>query len=50
MQVFGLSLPLVEPGDDLPSMLLKGADQIGGLRDGDVVVVSSKVVATADGR
>ncbi len=50
MQVYGLSLPRVEPGDDLPTMLLKGADQIGGLRDGDIVVVSSKVVATADGR
>ncbi|MGC8816681.1 MAG: coenzyme F420-0:L-glutamate ligase [Candidatus Hadarchaeum sp.] len=50
MEVFGLSLPLVEPGDDLPSMILKAADQIGGLRDGDIVVVSSKVVAVAEGR
>lgn len=50
MQVMGLGLPIIEPGDDLPSMLLKAADQVGGLRNGDVVVVSSKVVATADGR
>jgi len=50
VQVLGLSLPLVEPGDDLPSMILRAADQIGGLRDGDIVVVSSKVVATAEGR
>lgn len=50
MEVLGLSLPLIEPGDDLPSMILKAAGQIGGLREGDVVVVSSKVVATAEGR
>jgi len=46
----GLSLPIVESGDDLPSMIVKAADQIGGMRDGDAVVVSSKVVATANGR
>lgn len=50
MEVLGLSLPLVEPGDDLPSLILKAADQIGGLHDGDVVVVASKVVAVAAGR
>lgn len=50
MRIIGLSLPLVEPGDDLPSLLLEAADQIGGLCDEDVVVVSSKVVAVASGR
>ncbi|MGQ9788645.1 MAG: coenzyme F420-0:L-glutamate ligase [Candidatus Hadarchaeaceae archaeon] len=50
MEVLGLNLPLVEPGDDLPSMILKAADQIGGLREGDIVVVSSKAVAAAEGR
>ncbi|MFH1820878.1 MAG: coenzyme F420-0:L-glutamate ligase [Methanobacteriota archaeon] len=50
MQVMGLNLPLVETGDDLISMILKAADQIGGLHNGDVVVVSSKVVAAAEGR
>ncbi len=50
MQVMGLSLPLVEVGDDLASMILKAADQIGGLRNGDVVVVASKVVAAAEDR
>lgn len=50
MRVLGLSLPLVKPGDDLPEMIVDAAKQVGGLRDGDVVVVSSKVVATAQGR
>ncbi|MEM3421303.1 MAG: coenzyme F420-0:L-glutamate ligase [Candidatus Hadarchaeum sp.] len=50
MEVLGLSLPIIESGDDLPSMILKAADQIGGLRDGDIVVVSSKAVAAAEGR
>ncbi|MDI6643171.1 MAG: coenzyme F420-0:L-glutamate ligase [Candidatus Hodarchaeaceae archaeon] len=50
MRILGLSLPLVKPGDDLPAMILDAAQQVGGLRDGDVVVVSSKVVATAQGR
>jgi len=45
----GLSLPLIKPGDDLPSMLLKAAERVGGLCDGDVIVISSKAVATADG-
>lgn len=50
MRVIGLSLPLVKPGDDLPELILETSKQAGGLRDGDVVVVSSKVVATAQGR
>jgi coenzyme F420-0:L-glutamate ligase len=50
MKVFGLSLPLVKPGDDLPAMISDAAKKVDGLRDGDVVVVSSKVVATAQGR
>jgi coenzyme F420-0:L-glutamate ligase len=50
MEVLGLKLPLVKPGDDLAAIILDAAKQAGGLRDGDVVVVSSKVVATAQGR
>ena len=50
MKVFGLSLPLVKPGDDLPAIISDAAKQVDGLHDGDVVVVSSKVVATAQGR
>lgn len=44
--VFGVTgLPEVRPGDDLAA-LLDGVD----LRDGDVVVVTSKVVSKAEGR
>jgi coenzyme F420-0:L-glutamate ligase len=50
MKVLGLGLPLVKPGDDLPAIILDAARQVDGLHDGDVVVVSSKVVATAQGR
>jgi coenzyme F420-0:L-glutamate ligase / coenzyme F420-1:gamma-L-glutamate ligase len=39
-------LPEVRPGDDLAALLAAAAD----LRDGDVVVVTSKVVAKAEGR
>jgi coenzyme F420-0:L-glutamate ligase/coenzyme F420-1:gamma-L-glutamate ligase len=50
MKVFGLSMPLVKPGDDLPELISDAAKQANGLQDGDVVVVSSKVVATTQGR
>lgn len=50
MEVLGLRLPLVKPKDDLPKLILKAVTKIGGFRDGDVVVISSKVVATAQGR
>jgi coenzyme F420-0:L-glutamate ligase/coenzyme F420-1:gamma-L-glutamate ligase len=39
-------LPEVGPGDDLARLLAAGAD----LRDGDVLVVTSKVVSKAEGR
>ncbi|MGN6331514.1 MAG: coenzyme F420-0:L-glutamate ligase [Motilibacteraceae bacterium] len=45
-------LPEVAPGDDLAGLLLEAvsAPAVGGLRDGDVVVVTSKVVSKAEGR
>lgn len=50
MEIIGLSLPIVKPGDDLASMIFKASEKIGGIRDGDVIIVSSKVVATAQNR
>lgn len=50
MQVLGLKLPLIKKGDDLRSIVLRASEQVGGLRDGDVVVISSKILATAQGR
>ena len=44
-------LPEVRPGDDLARLLLDGLDASGErLEDGDVVAVTSKVVAKAEGR
>ncbi|WNM26913.1 coenzyme F420-0:L-glutamate ligase [Demequina capsici] len=43
-------LPEVRPGDDLAALLLTALDGGEPLRDGDVVVVTSKVVSKAEGR
>lgn len=50
MKVLGISMPLVKPGDNLQEMITKAVKRVDGLQDGDVVVVSSKAVATAQGR
>ena len=47
-QVFGIDgIPEVTAGDDLAAMVATAADV---LRDGDIVVVTSKVVSKAEGR
>jgi coenzyme F420-0:L-glutamate ligase/coenzyme F420-1:gamma-L-glutamate ligase len=45
-------VPEVRPGDDLASLLVAGLTSDGGpgLQDGDVLVVTSKVVSKAEGR
>lgn len=51
VRVFGLpGIPEVEPGDDLVEHLAAAAERVGGLEDGDVVVVAQKVVSKAEGR
>lgn len=45
-----MSMPLVTPGADLPSMILKASEQVGGLRDKDIVVIASSAIATAQKR
>jgi F420-0:gamma-glutamyl ligase len=50
MQVLGLRMQLIKPGDDLPAAILKAAKQVGGIKNGDVFVVASSAVATAQGR
>ncbi len=48
LEVLGVrGLPDVRPGDDLAAMVTVGAPW---LRDGDVVVVTSKIVSKAEGR
>jgi coenzyme F420-0:L-glutamate ligase / coenzyme F420-1:gamma-L-glutamate ligase len=43
-------VPEVAPGDDLVSLLADAVERTGGLVDGDVLVVSQKVVSKAEGR
>ena len=50
MRVLGLKMPLIKPGDDLPAMILKASEQVGGLKDGDIVILASSAVATAQDR
>ena len=52
VHVFGIpGLPEVHPGDDLAAMILGGAQAADHpLTDGDIVVVTSKIVSKAEGR
>jgi coenzyme F420-0:L-glutamate ligase/coenzyme F420-1:gamma-L-glutamate ligase len=52
LQIFGVpGLPEVVPGSDLAAMILDAAVAAGSpLADGDVVVVTSKIVSKAEGR
>ena len=52
MQIFGVAgLPEIEPGADLAAAILRAAAADGQpLADGDVVVVTSKIVSKAEGR
>jgi coenzyme F420-0:L-glutamate ligase / coenzyme F420-1:gamma-L-glutamate ligase len=43
-------IPEVGRGDDLAAMLGDALERVGGLEDGDVVVVAQKVVSKAEGR
>jgi coenzyme F420-0:L-glutamate ligase/coenzyme F420-1:gamma-L-glutamate ligase len=40
-------IPEISPGDDLAAIIAAAA---GGLRDGDIVVITSKIVSKAEGR
>lgn len=43
-------IPEVRPGDNLADQIMAAADPEPGLRDGDVIVVTQKVVSKAEGR
>jgi coenzyme F420-0:L-glutamate ligase/coenzyme F420-1:gamma-L-glutamate ligase len=48
LELFGIEgIPVVRPGDDLAGLLVAACPD---LRDGDVLVVASKVVAKAEGK
>ena len=49
-EVIGVPLPEVKPGDDLAYMILKSISELGvSLDDGDIIVVTSKVLMKARG-
>jgi coenzyme F420-0:L-glutamate ligase/coenzyme F420-1:gamma-L-glutamate ligase len=52
LQVIGLvGIPEVRSGDDLPALIIEAAREQGtGVQDGDVLVVTQKVVSKAEGR
>ncbi|MCQ8898028.1 MAG: coenzyme F420-0:L-glutamate ligase [Hadesarchaea archaeon] len=50
LRLIGIRTPLIRPGDHLPSLLLKALRRAGGVREGDILVLSSKVVAVSQGR
>ena len=43
-------IPEVRPGDDLARLIGDAVERAGGLEEGDVLVVSQKVVSKAEGR
>ena len=44
-------IPLIQAGDDLPAILIACLQQAGrGVQDGDVLVISSKIISKAEGR
>ena len=50
VELFGLELPEIKPGDNLAAMISESAVQlVNGLEDGDILIVTSKVVSKADG-
>ena len=50
VELYGLRLPEVRPGDDLARLIVEAAEgQAGGLKPGDILVVASKVVSKAMG-
>jgi len=51
VRIFGLDgIPEVHAGDDLGGMIIDAARRSGGIDEGDVVVVTQKVVSKAEGR
>ena len=52
MRLFAVpGLPMVQPGDDIPTLIVEGLAKIGErLQDGDIVVVAQKIVSKAEGR
>jgi coenzyme F420-0:L-glutamate ligase/coenzyme F420-1:gamma-L-glutamate ligase len=52
IEVLGLqTIPQIEQGDNLAEIIIKCSDdEIGGLQDKDIIVLTSKIVSKALGR
>jgi len=51
LEIIGLKLPDVKPGDDIARLIVEASKREGvELRDGDVIVVAQKIVSKAEGR
>ena len=51
LELFGIKTPLIRPGDDMSSVLIRSIRDNGAtIMDGDVVVLAESAVATAEGR
>lgn len=51
MQIFGIKMPLIHPGDDLTSISIECSKKQGNsIHDKDIVIFSAKVVGTSQGR
>lgn len=51
LELFGIKTPLIEPGDDMGSVLIQCIKEKGLiLEDSDIVVLAESAVATAEGR
>ncbi len=51
MQLFSIKLPLIKENDDLLKIIIENIRQKGEtLKDGDIIVIAEKVVATSQGR
>lgn len=52
VEMIGLKLGEIEPGNDLVRLILEEASRqvgIGGVQDGDIIVITSKIVSKASG-
>ncbi|MBY9016734.1 MAG: coenzyme F420-0:L-glutamate ligase, partial [Candidatus Lokiarchaeota archaeon] len=51
MELFALKLPLIKKGDPLLDIIISELDKQGKpLKEGDIVVIAEKVIATSQGR
>ncbi|MHA1669598.1 MAG: coenzyme F420-0:L-glutamate ligase [Promethearchaeota archaeon] len=51
MELFSLKLPLIKKGDPLTKILIKAIkENLNSLKEGDIVVIAEKVIATSQGR